>query len=144
MSCEWNRNDSITPSFPTTPSLTGYIGEGTWYQLVTLHTHGDFIVLLHWEFRLMSPWPDTNPTQYDYPDTVLTSPFSILLMPSSMLGGDKYQFDKPLIWIGWNSNARPSAREAYALLIQPPHPVSYLLPMDYLIHWWWTRIPVSG
>ena len=28
------------------------------YRLVTLHTYGDYIVLPHWEIRLLAPWPN--------------------------------------------------------------------------------------
>ena len=37
-------------------------------------------------------------TQSHYADTELTSPFSILLMPSVRLGSDEYQFYKSLVW----------------------------------------------
>ena len=50
-----------------------------------VHTHGGFIVL-----------PHRNP-QTDYSDTLLTSPYSILLMLSTKLGSDKYQLDKSLL-----------------------------------------------
>ena len=32
------------------------------YKLVTVHTHGIFIVLLHWESRLPAHYPDAQPT----------------------------------------------------------------------------------
>ena len=49
------------------------------YRLVTVHTHGDFIVLPHW-----------------YPNQSYC-PCPILLMPSTRLGSDKYQFYKSLV-----------------------------------------------
>ena len=39
------------------------------YQLVTLHTHGNFIVLPHWETRLAVQWHYIHPSQWHYPDT---------------------------------------------------------------------------
>ena len=38
------------------------------------------------------------PTQSHYPDTEPNSPCSILIMPNTWLGSDKYEFDKSLIW----------------------------------------------
>ena len=58
---------------------------------------GDFIVLPNWKIR-----PPV--TQSHYPDTKLTSPHSILLMPSARLGSDKYQFCKSLLWLDQESN----------------------------------------
>ena len=40
-----------------------------------------------------------NPTQLHYPDTEPTCPCPILIMPSSWLGSDKYQFVKLLVWL---------------------------------------------
>ena len=60
---------------------------------MAVHIHGHFIVLPHWEFR--PPHTMTQyPTQSHYPVTELTSPCAILLMSSTRLGSDKYQFDK--------------------------------------------------
>ena len=39
------------------------------------------------------------PTQLHYPDTELTSPCLILLIPTAILGSDKYKFDKSLVWL---------------------------------------------
>ena len=34
------------------------LGQAQWgYQLVTVHTHGDFIVPAHWKTRPLAPWP---------------------------------------------------------------------------------------
>ena len=38
-------------------------------------------------------------TQWHYTDTELTSPCLILLMQSTKLGSEKYQFGRPLIWV---------------------------------------------
>ena len=61
------------------------------------------------------------PTQAHYPDTVLTSPCPILLMPSTRLGSDKYQFCKSLFDL---AGIRASALEGRTLLIRLPRPVS--------------------
>ena len=39
------------------------------------------------------------PTHSHYPDTDPTSPCPILIMPSTLLGSDKYPFDKSLLWL---------------------------------------------
>ena len=62
------------------------MGDG--YRLVTVCTHGDFIMLPHWRTRPLAPWP----IQSHYPITESTSPCPILIMPSTRLGSDKYQF----------------------------------------------------
>ena len=51
------------------------------YQLLTVHTHDDLIVLSHWETR--QPRADTMTLHYL--DTEPTSHCSILLMPSARL-----------------------------------------------------------
>ena len=79
------------------------------YWLVTVDTHGDFIVLPYWKTRLSEPWRLYSatlledqavstmlwyPTQSYFTDTEPASPCPILIMPSSWLGSDKYQFNK--------------------------------------------------
>ena len=44
------------------------------------------------------------PTRSHYPDTEPTSPCPILIMPSTWLGSDKYQFYKSLIWLDHGFN----------------------------------------
>ena len=66
------------------------------------------------------------PTQSHYPGTELTSPCPSLIIPSTYLGSDKYQFCKSLVWVGWESNPRSSTPEAYAVPIWPPSPVCSL------------------
>ena len=56
------------------------------YWVVTVHSNDDFIVLLHWEIRLLTPWPNYHT------NAKLTSLFPIILMPSARLGSDKCQF----------------------------------------------------
>ena len=51
------------------------------------------------------------PTQWHYPDIMLTSPCPILLMPSARLDSDKYQFYKSLSQLGWYSNSRHCTQE---------------------------------
>ena len=75
--------------------------------LVTVCTHGNFIVLPHWETLL----PDWYPTQSHYPDTELTSSCPIILMPSARLGSNKCNICMSLIWLDWDLNSRPSTRE---------------------------------
>ena len=68
------------------------------YWLVPVHTHGDFDsnAPLGPQATSIITW---YPTQSHYPNTVLTSPCPMLSMPSTSLGGDKYQFYKSLDWI---------------------------------------------
>ena len=33
------------------------VGQAQWGRLMTVYTHGDFIVLPHWNTRLPAPWP---------------------------------------------------------------------------------------
>ena len=51
---------------PTT--LIGVYQDG--YRILTVCTHGHFIVLPHWEAMSLAPFP----TQSHYPDTVPTNP----------------------------------------------------------------------
>ena len=64
------------------------------------------------------------PTQSHYPDTELTSPCPILIMPRARLENDKYQFDKSLIWLDRELNSPSPTCEACALQIQPPYLVA--------------------
>ena len=50
------------------------------------------------------------PTQLHYPDPVLSSSFRCLVIPSTRLSSDKYQFDKSLVWLSQDSHHPPSAR----------------------------------
>ena len=88
------------------------------YQLVTVCTDGDFVVLSHWEIKPLTPWLDI-PLSY-YPDTELTCPCPILLMPSARLGRNKYQFYKPLVCLDQEANSQSSTSEAHSLPIEPP------------------------
>ena len=62
--------------------------------------------------------------QPHYPDTGLTNPCPILVIPSARLGSEKHTFCKPLVWFDQNSNSRPYIWEACTLLIWPPRPVT--------------------
>ena len=66
------------------------------------------------------------PTQSHYPDTEVTNPFPILLMPSARLGSDKYQFESN--WFDSTGNRTPDRPhfEASALRIRLPRPVASL------------------
>ena len=59
------------------------------------------------------------PTPSHYPNTEPTSPCHILIMPSSWLGSDKYQFDKSLVWLDHGSNPW-SQHKIRALPVRPP------------------------
>ena len=61
------------------------------YLLMTMHTRDDFIVLPHWEARLLAPWPDIPLSHIILTDSA--SPCPILIMPSAWLWSDKYQFE---------------------------------------------------
>ena len=56
------------------------------------------------------------PIQSHYPDTDLTSPCPILLMPNTRLGSDKYQFYKSLVLLDWEAT--------YLLIYRQPAPHS--------------------
>ena len=69
------------------------------YQHVTVHTHGDFILLPHWDTRATRLGHQGHqtvismtcyPTQSHYPETESTSPSHILIMLRTMLGSNKY------------------------------------------------------
>ena len=74
----------------------------------------NFMVLPHWETRLLTPQP-SYPTRSYYPNTVLTGSCPILLILSTRLGSDKYLFYKSLVWLDQDSKSCSSAQEACAL-----------------------------
>ena len=87
------------------------------YWLVTVSTHGapqccPIGKSGHQHHNLISP-------QSHYPETELTSPCPIILMQSSRLGRNKYQFYKSLLWLDWELNSRSPAAEACVPLIPP-------------------------
>ena len=97
------------------------VGDG--YQLVTVHTHGNFIELPHWNTMTCYPTPS------HYPDTEPPSPCPILILLSARLWSDKHQ----LVWLnqdlkmqGQDPNPWPSDspisqnRRWMLLLIRPP------------------------
>ena len=65
------------------------------YWLVMVHTHGDLIVLTHWEIRPSASWPDIPLSA----DTEPTGPCNIIVVFSARLGIDKYQSYKSLVWL---------------------------------------------
>ena len=79
--------------------------------LVTVCSHGNFIVWPHWEATDMLTW--WYLTQSYYFDATLTSCCPILLMVSTRVGSDKCQFVKLLVWLGWcwYLNSQPSTFE---------------------------------
>ena len=62
------------------------------HRLVTLCTHGDFILLPHWGNQATSTMIH-YPTRSHYPDTELPT----VLLPSAKLGSDNYQFCKSFV-----------------------------------------------
>ena len=66
------------------------------YRLGTGFTYGDFIVLppLGDQATSTMTWYST---QLHFPDTRPTGPYPILIMPSTWLGSDKYQFCMSLV-----------------------------------------------
>ena len=75
--------------FLSWPYLRSYL-DG--YRLVTMRTHGDFIVLSQWQTRLPAPWSHYMITHSSrYPDSGPISPCPILIIPNAWLGRDKYK-----------------------------------------------------
>ena len=64
------------------------------FRVISVRTHGDFIVLPHfdWEMRPPAPWPDIPHSHIILTGTVQTSPCPILLMLSARPANNKYQF----------------------------------------------------
>ena len=60
------------------------------YRLVTVHIHGDLIVLPHWLGDQVVSNKTGFSTQSHNPDSELTSPCTILVILSVMFGTDKY------------------------------------------------------
>ena len=94
------------------------------YWLVTVCSHGEFYSAAPLGHQATSTmiW---YPTQSHYRDTEPISPFPILVMPSTCLGSDKYQFYKSLVWFDQGSSPPCSACEACALPIRPPRSVPW-------------------
>ena len=70
----------------------------TFHQHLRSYQDG-FRLVTVWRFDSAAPQEDETtitmtvyPTQPDYPNTGLTSPCPILVMPNARLGSDKYQF----------------------------------------------------
>ena len=68
------------------------------------------------------------PTQSQYPDTDPTSSCPILIMPSSWLGSDKYQFYKLLIWCdqGFDSTISCTQDPCFTESVTAPDRYCYL------------------
>ena len=80
--------------------------DGHW--LVTVRTHGGFIVLPNWGIRPPAPWLDTMLSTI-----VLVSPSPVLLLILSSY--EAYQFSKSMFWFDQEPNYRQPAFEAYTL-----------------------------
>ena len=76
-------------------------------------------MLPHCEARQVAGIITRCPTQ-SHPDTELTNPCPILVMLNARLDDATYQFYKSSLWFSWDSNSRPSSREACALPIRRP------------------------
>ena len=63
------------------------------YQLVTVHNHGNFIVLPNCVIRTTAAYA----TQSEYLATELSTLCPLLLMLNAMLGSDKCQFNNSLV-----------------------------------------------
>ena len=95
------------------------------YWLVTVHTHGDFIVLPHWETRPSAP---RLPTLSYYPvNQPISLPCVILIMQNLWLGSDKYQFSRhslcrfghgDCIRVPWESNGSDKVTEWQEVWVQ--------------------------
>ena len=86
-----------------------------WCQLMTVGTHGNFIVLPHWD--IMTCYP----IQSHYPDHEPTSPCHILIMSGSGLGSNKHQFkshwfDSTMVRKLWGPD--PNPQPSYSLISQ--------------------------
>ena len=64
------------------------------YRLVTVSTHGDFIVLPHWKTGPPAPLPDI-PLNH----IILRLSQPVLIMLSTWLISDKYKFYTSLVWL---------------------------------------------
>ena len=108
-------------------------------RLMTVCTHGDFIMLPHWESRPPAPWPDI-PLTHIISDTVLTSPCPFLIMLSAWLGSDKYKplshwFDSTSIWRCEVRNPR-SPKNRRRPLYSFSHPIWCPLYWEFDIYIW--------
>ena len=91
-----------------------------------MHSHCDFIVLVHGKTRSSTPWPHLS----HHPDPERISPCPILIMLSTWLGSDKYTilshlFDLTRVWTYWFKSTDLPKREVGAQLIRPSRLVIY-------------------
>ena len=68
--------------------------------VVTVRTHVDFIMLPHWKNQTVGIMTRC-PTQPYYPNAVITSPLPIVVMSSTKLDSDMYQFYKSSVCLSW-------------------------------------------
>ena len=73
-------------------------------RLVTVHTHGNFIVLSQWGKRIRPPAPCPN-IPFSHIILILSWTAPVLLMLSTKLGSDKYQFS--CHWFDSTENRTP-------------------------------------
>ena len=87
------------------------------YWLLSVRTRGDFIVLNHWDTRLPQSWPNVP----HCPDIVLSSPCPYPVNAehqAKLVSSEMCQYDKYLVWLGWDSNSRSSTLEVWPLPIR--------------------------
>ena len=63
---------------------------------MAVHTHGDFVVLSHWENQAARTMTQYLAQSHD-PDTELPRPRPILLMLGAKLGNEKYKFCNSMV-----------------------------------------------
>ena len=89
------------------------------------------------KIRPPEPWLDIS---FSHIITESVSPCPFLIMPSSWLGREKYQFCKSLLSLNQELNSRFSTQKAYPLPILPPSLVLWLPCHIYVIHSSWERL----
>ena len=71
------------------------------YWVVTVHTHGNFILLPHWDSKLPASWPDFT-VSHIILTLSLTSHWPFQIMASTKLGKVKCKLCKVLVWLIWD------------------------------------------
>ena len=107
------------------------------YRLATIHDHGDFMVLPHWETTLLEPCLNFP---LSHIILIVRSPIIALVVVSARQGHAKCQCSKSLLWLGLDSNSWPSTWEFALLFIWSSHPVIMCILWQgeacNMIEWW--------
>ena len=95
------------------------------YRLVIVCTHGDFIVLPHWETMPPMWWPVILFSHI----ILMLSPFPILIIPSGWQQSDMYQFlshwfDSTRVQIPWSPKSGDRRSTQLAIPSGPPLPTA--------------------